>query len=84
MLYHGIGPDKKYRVGAVLMDLQDPRRIIARTKDYLMEPDQTFELSGFYEGCVFPTGTLSRMESSTSTMAVRISTSDLQPVISAN
>ena len=47
-----------YRVGAVLMDLNDPRKIIARTKDYLMEPEHDYETCGIYEGCVFPTGTV--------------------------
>ena len=38
------------------MDLNDPRKILARTKDYLMEPELPYELEGIYEGCVFPTG----------------------------
>ena len=58
MLYHGVDEKGVYRVGAILMDLDDPRKIIARTKDFLMEPDQEFELRGIYEGCVFPTGTV--------------------------
>ena len=56
MLYHGIDEKGIYRNGAVLLDLNDPRKIIARTKDYIMEPDEPFEFEGFYEGCVFPTG----------------------------
>ncbi len=58
MLYHGVDDKGVYRVGAILMDLNDPRKIIARTKDFLMEPDQAFELEGLYDGCVFPTGTV--------------------------
>ena len=58
MLYHGVDAKGIYRVGAVLLDLEDPRKVIARTKDFLMEPDQDFELCGIYEGCVFPTGTV--------------------------
>ena len=58
MLYHGVDEKGVYRVGAVLLDLADPRKIIARTKDFLMEPDEEFELCGIYEGCVFPTGTV--------------------------
>ena len=58
MLYHGVDDKGIYRVGAVLMDLNDPRRIIARTKDYIMEPEFDYETCGIYEGCVFPTGTV--------------------------
>ncbi len=56
MLYHGVDAKGVYRVGAVLLDLLDPRKVLARTKDFLMEPDREYELSGLYGGCVFPTG----------------------------
>ena len=56
MLYHGVDDKGVYRVGAVLLDLNNPAKIVARTKDYIMEPDRDFELQGIYEGCVFPTG----------------------------
>ena len=58
MLYHGVDEKGVYRVGAVLLDLNDPRKVIARTKDFIMEPDRDFELNGLYKGCVFPTGTV--------------------------
>ena len=56
LLYHGVDDKGIYRDGAVILDLNDPRKILARTKDFIMEPDQPFEFEGFYEGCVFPTG----------------------------
>ena len=56
MLYHGVDDKGIYRVGAVLLDLDDPRKVIARTKDFLMEPEFDYETCGIYEGCVFPTG----------------------------
>ena len=62
MLYHGVDDKGVYRVGAVLLDLENPEKIVARTKDFLMEPDQPFELSGIYEGCVFPTGAVVKDE----------------------
>ncbi|MCK7487522.1 MAG: hypothetical protein MZU97_19935 [Bacillus subtilis] len=48
--------DDGYRVGAVLLDLNDPRKILARTKEPIMVPEFDFEVKGFYNGCVFPTG----------------------------
>lgn len=61
MLYHGVAEsDEQYRVGAVLLDLEDPLKIVSRTKDYLMEPEFDYETKGFYNGCVFPTGNVVR------------------------
>lgn len=57
VIYHGVGVvDGFYRVGAVLLDLENPEKITARLKDYLMEPEHDYEMGGFYDGCVFPTG----------------------------
>lgn len=56
-IYHGVSSkDRNYRVGAIICDLENPEKIIARTKDFLMEPETNYEKNGFYEGCVFPTG----------------------------
>jgi len=57
-LYHGVDDKGIYRVGALILDKNDPKKVIARTKNYIMEPDQPFELEGIYNGCVFPTGTV--------------------------
>lgn len=57
MIMHGVSKkDDSYRVGAILMDLNDPEKIIARTKEPIMEPEFDFETKGLYNGCVFPTG----------------------------
>ncbi len=57
LLYHGVAKkDGGYRVGAVILDEKDPRKILARTKDFIMEPEFPFETDGYYNGCVFPTG----------------------------
>lgn len=56
-IYHGVSEeDQSYRVGAVLLDLDDPTKILARTKDFIMEPEFDYETKGYYNGCVFPTG----------------------------
>lgn len=56
MLYHAVGPDKYYRTGALLLDLNDPTKVLCRTPDWLMEPDQEWETEGFYNGVAFPCG----------------------------
>ena len=40
----------------VLRDLNNPGKIIGRTKEPIMEPEFDFEIEGLYNGCVFPTG----------------------------
>lgn len=60
VLYHGVenGGKGYYRVGAMMLDLNDPTKVIARTKNFLMEPEHYYEIDGFYKGCVFPTGNI--------------------------
>ena len=58
VLYHGVehGGKGYYRVGALLLDLENPLKVIGRTKDFILEPEHEFEVKGNYNGCVFPTG----------------------------
>ena len=55
-LYHAAGPDLHYRTGALLLDLEDPTRVLCRTPDFLMEPTEEWELRGLYNGVAFPVG----------------------------
>jgi beta-1,2-mannobiose phosphorylase / 1,2-beta-oligomannan phosphorylase len=55
-LYHGVDDQGIYRVGVMLLDLNDPTKVIAKAADYIMEPEFDYEIKGFYNGCVFPTG----------------------------
>ncbi|RTY86233.1 glycosidase [Flavobacterium sp. RSP15] len=58
IIYHGVenGGNGFYRVGAALLDLNDPTKVIGRLEDWIMEPEHKYEIEGFYKGCVFPTG----------------------------
>jgi predicted GH43/DUF377 family glycosyl hydrolase len=57
-LYHAVGPDKFYRLGALLLDLDDPGRVLHRTPNCLLEPETDYEIEGFYRGVCFPCGTV--------------------------
>jgi predicted GH43/DUF377 family glycosyl hydrolase len=65
-LYHGSNRfDKeegvgRYQVGALLLDLEDPSKILGRTRLPIMGPEQDFEREGFVKNVVFPTATLIR------------------------
>lgn len=57
LLYHGISnKDRHYRVGAILLDLDDPTQEIARSKYPLLEPRMQFELEGEVNNVVYPCG----------------------------
>ncbi|MEO7047505.1 MAG: glycoside hydrolase family 130 protein [Ferruginibacter sp.] len=55
-IYHGANKENQYCLGAFLMDLQDPSKVIARTVDPIMIPTETYELSGFFGNVVFTNG----------------------------
>ena len=57
LIYHGVNKDDCcYRVGLMLLDLENPRKILARSKNFVLQPETDYEKSGLYLGCVFPTG----------------------------
>ena len=45
-----------YAAGALLLDLQDPRRVLAASPQPFMRPEADFEKVGFVKAVVFPTG----------------------------
>lgn len=57
MLYHGVSRDFVYRVGACILDIDNPEKVLYRTRNFIMEPETDFEKHGIYKwGVVFPTG----------------------------
>ncbi len=56
LIYHGVDREHVYRVGLALLDLEDPTRIIARTKSPVFEPETDYELIGDVNNVVFPEG----------------------------
>jgi beta-1,4-mannooligosaccharide/beta-1,4-mannosyl-N-acetylglucosamine phosphorylase len=59
-LYHGIATHfaaaSIYQVGAVLLDLQEPWRVLARSWNNLLEPREAYEMVGQVPNVVFPGG----------------------------
>ncbi|MCX6715846.1 MAG: hypothetical protein NT077_02375 [Candidatus Taylorbacteria bacterium] len=56
VLYHGVSWSTTYRVGAVLLDLNDPTVVLARTAVPLFEPEEDYERKGITKDVVFPCG----------------------------
>jgi predicted GH43/DUF377 family glycosyl hydrolase len=57
LLTHGVGPMRKYCIGAVLLDLNDPSKVLARLKEPLMSPIEE-ERSGYVPNVVYSCGAL--------------------------
>jgi len=55
-IYHGANSQHQYCLGAFLMDLKNPSRVLARTEDPIMIPTAGYELTGFFGHVVFTNG----------------------------
>jgi len=57
VISHGVGPMRKYSIGAFLLDLDDPSRVLARLTEPLLSPDET-EREGYVPNVVYSCGAL--------------------------
>ncbi len=57
-VYHGADRNSRYCLGAVLLDAEQPWKIIARSQSPLFEPQTSYEHSGFFGNVVFSCGLL--------------------------
>ncbi len=57
VLTHGVGPMRKYCIGAMLLDLEDPSKIIARLQEPLITPNE-IEREGYVPNVVYTCGAI--------------------------
>ena len=57
-IYHGADFDNRYCLGAVLLDIDDPSKVLARSHHPIFEPETECELNGFFGNVVFTNGHL--------------------------
>jgi predicted GH43/DUF377 family glycosyl hydrolase len=55
-IYHGADENNCYCLGALLLDINEPSRVIARSKNPIMEPTADYEKQGFFGNVVFTNG----------------------------
>ena len=55
VLTHGVGPMRKYSMGAFLLDLEDPTRVIGRLHQPLLAPNEN-EREGYVPNVVYSCG----------------------------
>ena len=59
-IYHGADEDNRYCLGALLLDKKDPSQILARSREPLMTPRESYELEGFFGNVVFTNGHITK------------------------
>lgn len=57
-IYHGANKENHYCLGALLLDLKDPSKVIARSDSPIMEPIMEYEKTGFFGNVIFTNGHL--------------------------
>ncbi len=60
LIYHAVGEKDggRYKVGAMLLDLHDPTKVIARSVVPILQPDHPHDNVGFKGGVVYPCGAI--------------------------
>jgi predicted GH43/DUF377 family glycosyl hydrolase len=61
VLTHGVGPMRTYNIGAILLDLEEPTRIIGRLREPLLSPAHD-EQDGYVPNVVYSCGALLHSE----------------------
>jgi predicted GH43/DUF377 family glycosyl hydrolase len=57
VLTHGVGPMRRYCIGAILLDRKDPSQVLGRLRDPLIEPEEAFR-DGYVPNVVYSCGGL--------------------------
>jgi len=55
-IYHGADSENRYCLGALLLDATQPWKVLARSKEPIMEPLADYEQTGFFGNVVFTNG----------------------------
>ena len=55
-IYHGANDEHRYCLGALLLDLESPWKVLARSREPIMEPVADYERTGFFGNVVFTNG----------------------------
>jgi beta-1,4-mannooligosaccharide/beta-1,4-mannosyl-N-acetylglucosamine phosphorylase len=65
MIYHGVSGTCNgfvYSIGAALLDIDEPWKVLYRTRDYILTPEKEYETTGFVPNVAFPCAALADAE----------------------
>ncbi len=77
IIYHGVITTCNgfvYRMGSALLDIDEPWKVLYRTRDYIMAPDVPYEQLGDVSNVVFPCATI--QDSATGRIAIYYGAAD--------
>ena len=62
MIYQAVGNQdpSRYKMGAMLLDLKNPTKVLYRSKNPILVPDQDYENEGLKYGVVYPCGAIEK------------------------
>lgn len=61
LFYHGVSGTCNgfvYSIGAVILDIDEPSKVLYRTRDYILTPEKSYETTGFVPNVAFPCANL--------------------------
>jgi predicted GH43/DUF377 family glycosyl hydrolase len=59
LLYHAMDSDfSKYKLGAMLLDLKDPTKVLYRAKEPILVPNKHYENNGYKSGVIYASGAI--------------------------
>lgn len=82
LFYHGVSGTCNgfvYSFGAVILDIDEPSKVLWRTKDYLLTPEKSYETTGFVPNVAFPCANL--YDSETGRIAIYYGAADTYTAI---
>lgn len=56
VIYHGADADLRYSMGAVLLDGDDPTKVLARSSEPILQPERSYERDGLFSNVVYACG----------------------------
>ena len=60
LVYHGVDFERTYRLGVAILDKEIPERVLDRSKEPILEPNEDYERFGLVPNVVFSCGSIRR------------------------
>jgi predicted GH43/DUF377 family glycosyl hydrolase len=57
-IYHGASKENRYCLGAALLDINDPSKVLSRSELPVISPEADYEVNGFFGNVIFNCGVL--------------------------